>query len=503
MTSSSIASLRSLTAAFSPPVNLTRPPIVLSVIVGNEEDVIERFIESFAPACKTMLFTLGGGDCQLDTSEQKIKDTCERLAVDYRILNYSNAISMPHVDNFGAKRQVGWKYFHDNPDLGDWIMWADCDDVLKEKAYELLTKCCLTPNIELVVIPYNVRVIGDNIHQQVIRERLVHRRAESSWKHAIHEQMAFAKDVRYYNMSDPDIAFWHRPLASKGGGKARNERILNGLIADNARNYFYLQQEAFEGGKHDLALALCKAGLASEPPPGLIETYEMTLNMAQLDKTANCRKLASQAFELMPDRREAIALLTCYAIIDKDYPKALVLAKLLAATPLPRRTYWSQNNLWYGWRGEQLIKQVNRLNGIPVAHSASITVAIEVDLSAANNYPPNASDLMPLRDSWFNTATYPAETEVIYEVVGGFDLLPPNYKTMLEGFTCVSPNEVSKITGVVVRVPSYSNNQNPDPRIGWDTAIAGKAPNLNVHQLLENIMDNNEIQRVVFTSPSK
>ena len=110
---------------------------------------------------------------------------------------------------------------------------------------------------------------------------------------------------------------------------------------------------------------------------------------------------------------------------------------------------------------------------------------------------------MPLRDSWFNTATYPAETEVIYEVVGGFDLLPPNYKTMLEGFTCVSPNEVSKITGVVVRVPSYSNNQNPDPRIGWDTAIAGKAPNLNVHQLLENIMDNNEIQRVVFTSPSK
>ncbi|MCX6010098.1 MAG: hypothetical protein NTW48_08750, partial [Chloroflexi bacterium] len=171
-----------------------------------------------------------------------------------------------------------------------------------------------------------------------------------------------------------------------------------------------------------------------------------------------------------------------------------------AATPLPRRTYWSQNNLWYGWRGEQLIKQVNRLNGIPVAHSASITVAIEVDLSAANDYPPNASDLMPLRDSWFNTATYPAETEVVYEVVGGFDLLPPNYKTILEGFICVSPDYVSRITGVVVRVPSYSNNRNPNPVVGWDTAIAEKAPDLNVHQLVENIMDNNEIQSAVYKS---
>jgi hypothetical protein len=226
----------------------------------------------------------------------------------------------------------------------------------------------------------------------------------------------------------------------------------------------------------------------------------MTLNLAQLDSTSNCRKLAAQAFELMPDRREAIALLTCYAIIDKDYRKALTLVKLMEATPLPLRSYWSQNNLWYGWRGDQLSKQVRRLNDIPVQLTERICVAIEVDLSAANAHPPTPTDLIALRDNWFSTADSYKNIEVVYEVIGGYKLLPEKYQEVLKGFACLLPEEIPSIIGVVARVAAFSNRTNPHPLVGWDRVITQKVGELVTvgHITLESLFSKEEIEATIY-----
>lgn len=328
--------------------------ITLACIVGNEEAVIERFIRSFAPAVDSIYLVSATGTSIRDLTTDKAYEVASELGICLLFDHYHNVKPMAHVDSFGKARQMAWDQANDafSP---DYIIWADADDILAEGAAEAIRAAAESASHDVFIMPYHVA--GDK--QIVMRERMVKASVGSYWQYPIHEQLAFPSDVTYKIIRD--VVFLHSPLATKTGGHERNLAILTEATKETSRNFFYLSQEYFRTGQDRKFISHAKAFLAI-PGGDDLERYEVLLNLAQTPGQ-DSRRLAAEAFALMPDRREALALLASYSIVDGDYPKALTLARKMIETEHPKRSYWSQNNEWYGWKGNDLYRQCLRLNG--------------------------------------------------------------------------------------------------------------------------------------------
>lgn len=386
--------------------------IHLSCIIGNEEKVIERFIRSFAPAVDSFVLVSATGNAGTDLSLQTATLICEELQKPlYQTTRYVNADeSLSHVDNFGAARQKAWDIATGISQEGDFIMWADADDLLADGSAEALRAAAEDGKHDVYLVPYHVR--GDK--QIVMRERMVRARIGSKWQFPIHEQLAFKGPTTYRILKD--VAIIHAPSHEKSGGHERNLAILNSATAETSRNFFYLAQEFFQTGKEKEFKRASAVALVC-PDLGELERYELLLQQAQTPGY-DSRKLAAEAFAIMPDRREALALLTSYCIMDGDDPKALRLAEVMMDTEKPKRSYWSQNNEWYGWKGEELYRQCLRLNG------REEDAEIEFDIGASDS--PRFSIIhatlgrpeqaLAIREMWLSRARHPENVEYIFGV---------------------------------------------------------------------------------------
>ena len=443
--------------------------ITLACIVGNEEAVIERFIRSFAPAVFSFVFVRAVGNTEADRTIEIAEKVCEELNMPFSHEEYENKSEFSHVDNFGNARQLAWE----NADHWDYILWADADDILADGAAEAIRAAAESATHDVFLMPYHVR--GDK--QIVIRERMVKASIGSSWKYPIHEQLSFPKDVTYKIIND--AVFIHSPLETKSGGHVRNVAILKNEVKDTWRNFYYLSQEYFQTGDDKQFVKYATAALAC---PGLekIERYEILLNLAQTNGQ-DSRKLAAEAFAIMPDRREALALLCSYSLIDQDYDTALTLSKKLMETDTPTRSYWSQNNEWYGWKGSELYRQCLRLTGDEV--EADLEFEINKDESrpvfsiihATLDRPEKA---LHIREMWLSRARSPENVEYIFGL-HSFDEKSTKY---LKGFKHTVTDHkgagwnydtaAGAATGQII-VQSQDDCYPPD---GWDDAIMALIP---------------------------
>ena len=383
--------------------------ITLACIVGNEEAVIERFIRSFAPSVNSVVMVFDRGEgIQNDNSEEIATKIMREIGIDFSIIAHDVEWDLPHIDKFHVKRNLAWEAAELNH-ITDYLLWADADDTLAPGAAEAIREAAESGSHDVFVMPYHVR--GDK--QVVMRERMVKARVGSCWRYAIHEQLTFPQDVSYKIVRD--AVFVHEPLTTKTGGHERNVAILENEIKDTWRNFFYLSQEYFQTGDEKKFLRYANAALAC---PGLekIERYEILLNLAQTPGQAS-RQLAAEAFAIMPDRREALALLCSYSLIDRDFPTALTLARKLMETGNPVRSYWSQNNEWYGWKGDELYRQCLRLNG--EVEEADL----EFDLNKDEKRPTFSiihgtlgmpQKALQIREMWLSRARYPENVEYIF-----------------------------------------------------------------------------------------
>ena len=384
--------------------------ITLACIVGNEEAVIERFIRSFAPAvdCIAMIQTVSDSD--FNETVIIAGDIANDLGKEFKCGSYFNSNDLDHfnhVDHFANARNKAWELASKYG--SDYILWADADDVLAPGSAEAIRYAAESASHDVFIMPYHVR--GDK--QVVMRERMVKASVGSSWKYPIHEQLSFPANVTYKIVKD--AIFLHEPLITKTGGHARNVAILENEVKDTWRNFFYLSQEYFQTGDEKKFIRYANAALAC---PGIekIERYEILLNLAQTPGQ-DSRRLAAEAFALMPDRREALALLCNYSIIDKDYPNALTLARKLMETDTPNRRYWSQNNEWYGWKGVELYRACLRLNG----ENAEADLEFELNknderpvfsiIHATLGRPEKA---LQIREMWLSRARCPENVEYIF-----------------------------------------------------------------------------------------
>jgi hypothetical protein len=438
--------------------------ITLACIVGNEEAVIERFIRSFSPAVDEFCICQSIGDSNEDKTLSIIAETCDELGKKVLFGYYKNEKEgLNHVDNFGKSRQCAWNV----AGVDGYIIWADADDVLADGADEAIRAAAESASHDVFLMPYHVR--GDK--QIVMRERMVKASVGSFWQYAIHEQLSFPGDVSYKIIND--AVFVHSPLATKSGGHQRNVAILKNEVKDSWRNFFYLSQEYFQTGDERQFIRYANASLAC---PGLekIERYEILLNLAQTPGQES-RKLAAEAFAIMPDRREALALLCSYSLIDQDHPTALTLARKMVETDHPKRSYWSQNNEWYGWKANELYRQCLRLNGED--DEADLEFQLNQDetrpvFSLIHATQGDPTQALQIREMWLSSARYPENVEYIFGL-HSFDDKSTRY---LKGFKhTVTDQECAAInyntaagaaTGQII-IQAQDDCYPPD---GWDDA---------------------------------
>ena len=380
--------------------------ITLSCIVGNEEQVIERFIRSFAPLVSSFVFVRAIGNLESDDTCEIAQKVCKELGKSVEFGEYINQHDFPHVDNFGAARQISLEIAQKN---SDYVIWADADDLISHESINEILEQVNSSKHQVYLVPYHVQ--GDK--QIVLRERIIKSSIKCHWKFAIHEQLQFDEDVSYRIIKD--AFFLHAPLESKSSSSDRNSNILNMEISEIWRSFFYLAEEHFLKKEYKNFARIAKIALAI-PNLDELARYELLIKLAQIPNQ-DSKQLVAEAFALMPDRREALALLINHEIIDGNYEKALVIAKQMIKIPKPTKSYWTLVQDWYGWKGEELYRQCLRLNGEAEEAEADFQYGQDEDLPtfsiihATLDRPEMA---LAIREMWMSRARHPENVEYIY-----------------------------------------------------------------------------------------
>ncbi len=328
--------------------------ISLSIITGNAEKYIERFLDHFQHLADEIVVVRAIGN-------QKPDNTIEIAKARGCIVGeYFNAAQndWPHVDNFAAARNHSASLA-----TGDWLIWADTDDVISRESCEAIRKMIgqLEDDIDVVLCPYEVP--DDGITH--FRER-AWRKGKAEWKNAIHECLKIEehqKAARFEN-----VAVVHMPIGPrKSENDERNLRILETVSLDErtASQLFYTMQAQRSCGRIEDAIASAQR-LAVADDAGLPERYEAFIFLGQLSPDPAMRaQLYLQALAVDPSRREAYGELCLLSLASNKFDQAIAWSDAMWGLPRPRAWYWNSRRKFHSWLGVQLRGMALRGSGRP------------------------------------------------------------------------------------------------------------------------------------------
>ena len=321
----------------------------LCVIVGNVENYITRFLDHFEPIADEIIVVQACGNREPDgTMDIAVARGCI-------IGEYHNVQDWPHVDDFAAARNAALDLA-----TGDWIMWADTDDVITPEDCATIRKMLpqLGDDIHGVLLPYAIPDDGITLH----RER-IWRRGAARWINPIHESLKFAPDVPMARFDKVQIL--HLPHGKRAASSdERNLRILRSIPEDEltSSQLFYTMQSERALGQIEEATATA-ARLCMAPDAGQPERYEAFLIMGQMSPDAAIRsQLYLQAIAVDPARREAYAELAMEALKANQFPLALGWSEVMINLPQPSSWWWNSRKKFYAWQGIQVRGMCLRAN---------------------------------------------------------------------------------------------------------------------------------------------
>lgn len=258
--------------------------IGLALIAKNEEKTIGRLLRS----CENWFDEV----VLVDTgSTDKTK---EEFLNNVRVNNRNYGIvDFEWTDDFAAARN-----FAQSQLTTDWVVWADCDDVLKgwnEKIIELLDSTDAT----FIKCPYEYHP-----GYTTYRERFV-RRGYGVWRGSIHEY----QEISGTSVTSEFPTWLHLP----GGDHSRQEKdleILEGVVEknpDDSRAQFYLAQTAYDLGHFGTAVDAYKKRLTQQ---GFFEEryysyYRLGLISHFEEYNTQALYYLNQAWQICPNRLEA------------------------------------------------------------------------------------------------------------------------------------------------------------------------------------------------------
>lgn len=454
--------------------------ISLCAICFNEEALIERFLDSFAPAFDELSLCRAVGSLPPDLTVARAEAWCTangKAFVFTEHVNGPGAQDWPHTDDFAEARNQSFAAA-----TGDWLFWADCDDLCHEP--EALRDVLAAPGCgDLVRFIYDV--IGTN--KQPLRERAIRRTlfaAGNRWRFPVHENLLVPPNTV---ITDAGAPVWiHQPKFSGKENRVRNRTILSRALAGTAANYFYVHQEWFCEGNKANADRFGRLALAF-PDLDPSFRYEVNLNLARITAdNEQALRYAQDAHAVFPWCREACAMLALIFMERADPARALHWAERLDRTPLPAENLrpWTHEPKWYGWAAIDLLARCQRFADQPEA--AKRTQARHGPplfslLHASRGRAATASDC---RNTWLNLAQYPDRVQHILccdaDDRATVRLAKQFEHTISHAQSCVAAWNLGAEQATGKILIQLSDDWAPVP--GWDAKIlaeieaAGKAP---------------------------
>ena len=195
--------------------------ISLCMIVRNEEDVLERCLQSVHATVDEIIIA--------DTGSA---DRTKEIAAAFT----SKIYDFPWCDDFAAARNFAFSKAEK-----DYQMWLDADDVLEDPDALLRLKEGLTADV--VMLPYHVAFDKQGSPlTSYYRERLLKRSRGFRWEGAVHECITPSGAILYGN-----AAVLHKKLHT--GDPDRNLRIYEKLLASGRsltpREQYYYARELY------------------------------------------------------------------------------------------------------------------------------------------------------------------------------------------------------------------------------------------------------------------
>lgn len=332
----------------------------LTVITGNAEQYIGRFLDHFQHLADEIVVVRACGDQDPDNT---LKIAQDRGCIIGEYFNQEGTGHWPHVDNFAAARNKAALLA-----TGDWLAWADTDDIISKESCkgmrEMLAQ--LADDIDIVLCPYEVP--DDGITHN--RERFW-RKGRAKWKNAIHECLEVEKTQKAARFDN--VAVVHMPIGPrKPENNERNLRILEQVPLEErtASQLFYTMQAQRSCGNVEGAIQSAQA-LAAAEDAGLPERYEAFIFLGQLAPDPTTRaQLYLQAVAVDPSRREAYGELCLLSLASNRFDQALAWSDAMWGLKKPRHWYWNSRRKFHSWLGVQLRGMALRGAGRPEEASA-------------------------------------------------------------------------------------------------------------------------------------
>ena len=215
--------------------------VSLCMIVKNEEDVLERCLESAVDLVDEIIIVDTG-------STDRTKEIAGRFT--------DQIYDFPWCDDFAAARNESFSHAS-----MDYCMWLDADDVLLEEDQTsfLALKERLDPAVSVVMAPYHTGFDENGrVTFSYYRERLIKNRTGMSWVGAVHEVVTPVGPVLY-----GDFAVTHRK--TRPSDPDRNLRIYQSQLEAGKelepRQQFYYGRELYYHHRWEEALEVFEAFL--------------------------------------------------------------------------------------------------------------------------------------------------------------------------------------------------------------------------------------------------
>ncbi|NLK07503.1 MAG: glycosyltransferase [Firmicutes bacterium] len=257
--------------------------ISLCLIVKNEEEVLERCLDSAAHLADEVILLDTGSD-----------DGTKAIAAGYSCRIYD----FPWIDDFAAARNKAFSYA-----TGDYIFWLDADDVLTPEDQQKFRKLkeTLAKDVDVVTMPYHLAFDEyGNVSFSLRRNRLVKRSRHFQWRGRVHEYLEVSGTIIH-----SDVAVVHKSKHNgEGAPSDRNLRIYRTMIKDGQnftpRDLYYYGNELVDHKLYQEAIPVYEKFLQDNQ--GWVE-----------DNIACCGKMADCYYNLGQKEKAVACVLRAFA----------------------------------------------------------------------------------------------------------------------------------------------------------------------------------------------
>jgi hypothetical protein len=455
---------------------MSQMKLSLSVITGNCERDVERFLDVFQPFFDEVVMVRAVGkqspDKTLEIAEARGCITGQyRNAVCYGAT--AKRQDWPHVDDFAAARNASAALC-----TGDWIMWADMDDDATGLETLRETLANLPPDIGLLRCPY---VVGEQGVESNYRERVWRNSGEYEWVNAIHENLA-RKDRAQERQGKTDrLRIIHAPRSDRDCTQDRNMRILESIPEDDRTHghTFYLMTE-YARRKDARAIETAQRFLA-HPESATPERFETFMTLAHMAEDADQKAaIYTQAFTEDPSRAEPLYELTALSLACDNPERALSYARHMMTCQWPENPCWNHRRMFYSFFREDLFLQCLRATGRILESDthrdnmlALEKLAGKTTISLIHATRGRPAQAARCRMEWLRLADSPERIEHIFAVDADDEYMPgfqrfPSVVMAGDGGPVAAWNAAAKISKGDILI-QLSDDWKPTK--GWDSAI--------------------------------